>query len=83
MDKGICLTVGCGREASLRGLCRACYNSAQEAVKDGKVPSWDFLVENGMALAPRSQKTSVFSARLAEKLDALSKLKAADIIHKQ
>lgn len=67
----ICITPGCGKEAKSRGLCKGCYTSASNAVKRGKVPSWGFLEEHGMALAAAGQHKNAFTQALEDKLNTI------------
>lgn len=77
-----CIIKDCGRTPKTRGLCHACYSAATKAIKTGQVPSWDFLIENGLALAAmQSSAPSPFAQRLAEIKKEKGNQKASEITH--
>lgn len=45
-----CIAPGCNRPVHCRGLCNACYFVARREIKSGHVPSWDYLVDLGLAV---------------------------------
>ncbi len=73
-----CLIKGCGKAAKSRGLCKTCYTSAANAVKRGRVPSWEFLVENGLASDAADQR-SPFTQALDSTLHTLGSKKASEV----
>jgi hypothetical protein len=59
-----CLTPGCGKAATVRGVCPGCYRSSRYAKATGKVTDEE-LVRLGMLLPPDRQKSrGAFSAEL-------------------
>lgn len=77
-----CIIEGCERTSKTRGLCKTCYTSASNAVKRGKVTSWEFLEENGLALPAAGQQQSTFSTALTKKLNDLNRQPASAIVPK-
>jgi len=51
-DQEQCLHPACGREQSLRGLCRDCYESVARAVRQGKT-TWAAMERQGKVLPVR------------------------------
>lgn len=57
-----CLTKGCDRDRSARGLCPSCYYQARGVLSKGKITEKE-LIERGLILAPNTKK-SLFRAQL-------------------
>lgn len=66
-QKEICITPGCDKTAHRRGLCDSCYFSARKLVLNKTVSGWNWLVKQGLALAP---KRKPFMAAVSRKIRA-------------
>lgn len=59
-----CLVPECDHNASCRGLCRSCYQTAFVLIKQGKT-TWDQLVSFGLAGPTKGRHRGVNSLRAA------------------
>lgn len=61
-----CLSKNCEREASCRGLCWSCYQTAIRLVRADKY-TWEQFIEMGLALkGKRTTKDGAFTSSVAE-----------------
>lgn len=58
-----CLTQGCGTKASLRGLCKNCYQQAYYLISTGR-ETWAALEKSGRALKPNPGNRGKFRKSL-------------------
>ncbi len=61
----VCMIETCGEPVSGRGLCKSHYGMAKSGIASKRIPSWEFLVERGMAKATL-QEADPFHKKLKE-----------------
>lgn len=66
----VCLIEGCGRQAKTRGLCKSCYATADKMIRTSEVPSWEWLIEKGLARPANAHaQVSIFRQKIDEILN--------------
>lgn len=69
-----CVNSGCSRTPTVRGLCPACYQTFSAHVKNG-VYTWEYLVEQGRALAAKAKGPGRYTDRIRQLEDENSTLR--------
>jgi len=84
-----CLTPGCDNNASTRGICVACYQTARREIRRNTI-TWEELEKMGLTLPTRRKRRPIsgpFAIALANKMREqgaeLADLPAADTINAQ
>ena len=70
-----CMNRGCNKAARARGNCPGCYHAFRRAIASGKIPSWQYLIDRGLALPEHGNSPVANTIGELQRRDELLKAK--------